>query len=239
MCGRFTMTLTFQQVAEIINIAEQIDLQPKYNIAPMQQVPVVINDIIKSGENENTPAKAQKSLKLFKWGLIPYWAKDISIGNKMINARAETIDTKPSFRHCLPKQRCLILADGFYEWKREEKRKTPYRFTLTDRKLFGFAGIWDAWNSPTGDIIHTCAIITSEPNEIMAPIHNRMPVILEQEKEEMWLNPEVKDSNILKQLLTPYPADLMNFYEVSPIVNSSRYDTPECIQPADKQVSLF
>lgn len=231
MCGRFTLTFTIEEVAEILNIKEEkikgeIDWTPRYNIAPMQQVPVVVNN----GDNR---------LKLFQWGLVPYWAKDKNIGNKMINARDETIDTKPSFKHCFQKQRCLILADGFYEWKREGKRKIPYRITLTDRSIFGFAGIWDVWKNPKGEYIHSCSIITTGPNELMSPLHDRMPVILDKENEEIWLDPSVNNIDNLKSLLIPYRAESMQAYEVPTNVNTAKYDSIECIQPVKKQVSLF
>jgi len=227
VCGRVTLTLTLQEVAEILNLEEEIDWQPRYNIAPTQQVPVVVKE-----EDEN-------HLRLFQWGLIPYWAKDPSVGNKMINARAETIDAKPSFRHCFSKQRCLILADGFYEWKREGKTRIPYRFTLSDRKLFGFAGIWDTWKSPDGREIFSCSIITTAPNALMAPLHNRMPVILEQAKERVWLDPFFTDFEYLKSFLKPYPADLMHSYQVSACVNSANHDSRACIEPVIAPASLF
>lgn len=226
MCGRFTLTLTFNEVAEILKITDEIDWKPRYNIAPMQQVPVVVNDV-------------EKHLKLLQWGLVPFWAKDTSIGNKMINARAETVDTKPSYRQSFQTQRCLILADGFYEWKREGKSKIPYRFTLKDRTLFGFAGIWDSWMSSDGKTINSCSIITTEANELMTTIHDRMPVILDKEKEEMWLDPTLHDTGLLKSLLIPYNANRMNYYEVSTKVNSSKLDSIECIQPVNKQASMF
>lgn len=226
MCGRFTLTLTFQEVAEILKITDEIDWKPRYNIAPSQQVPVLVNE-------------GERQLKLFQWGLVPFWAKDPAIGNKMINARAETIDTKPSFRHSFQKQRCLILADGFYEWKREGKNKIPYRFTLADRNLFGFAGIWDSWTSSEGATINSCSIITTEANELMTPIHDRMPVILNKEKEEVWLDPSLKDSILLKSLLIPYNANQMNYYEVSAKVNSPKYDSIDFIKPVNKQAAIF
>ncbi len=229
MCGRFTMTLTLQEVAEIIKITEEIDMNPRYNIAPIQDVPVIVN------EEQN----GQKHLKMFQWGLIPYWSKDPAIGNKMINARAETIDTKTSFKHCFQRQRCLILADGFYEWKREGKSKIPYRFMLDDRRLFGFAGIWDTWKSPDGQAINTCSIITTSPNQLMSSFHDRMPVILEQDKEETWLDPSRNDTEYLKALLVPYPTELMKAYRVSSFVNSPKYDTIECIQPINEPAKLF
>ncbi len=226
MCGRFTLTLSSKEVAEILNITEEMEWNPHYNIAPTQPVPVLINN-------------GQKRLNLLQWGLIPFWAKDAAMGSKMINARAETIDTKPSFKHCFQKQRCLILADGFYEWKREGKSKIPYRITIPNRKAFGFAGIWDSWKSPDGDIKQTCSIITTAPNELMSTIHDRMPVILEQEMETIWLDHDITDSMRLKSLLIPYPSKMMYAYQVSTAVNSAKYDDIGCIQSVNEQDYLF
>ncbi|AFV02193.1 MULTISPECIES: SOS response-associated peptidase [unclassified Dehalobacter] len=226
MCGRFTLTLTFQEVAEILKITDEIDWKPRYNIAPMQPILAMTND----GMNH---------VKLFQWGLVPFWAKDPSSGSKMINARAETVDTKPSFKNSFQTKRCLVLADGFYEWKREGKSKIPYRFTLKDRNVFGFAGIWDSWTSLDGKTIDSCSIITTEANALMASIHDRMPVILDKEKEEIWLDPTLSDPILLKSLLIPYNAKQMNHYEVSPKVDSPKYDLNECIQPINKQAVLF
>lgn len=225
MCGRFTLTLTKEEINEIVKITELIDWKSRYNIAPMEAVPAIIND-------------GQRQLKLFQWGLVPYWAKDKSIGNKLINARMETIETKPSFKHSFVSKRCLILADGFYEWKKEGTTKRPYLFTLTDRKLFSFAGIWDAWKNPEGKVLQSCTIITTAANELMKPIHERMPVILEKESEEAWLDSSIKDPLKLKSLLAPYPTMKMKYYEVSTKVNSSKIDNIECIQPLEKG-SLF
>ncbi|UWG95408.1 SOS response-associated peptidase [Dehalobacter sp. DCM] len=226
MCGRITFTLTRDELAEIYKITDEMDWQPRYNIAPSQPVPVMVN------------TEAQQ-LKFFRWGLVPSWAKDPQSGYKMINARAETIDTKPSFKHCFREQRCLVLADGFYEWKREGKRKTPYLFKVRDRKFFAFAGIWDSWKSPAGTVLYTCSIITTGPNEQMAPIHDRMPVILDKENERIWLNPELNDTEKLKQLLVPYPAVRMEAYQVSDYVNSVKHDSIACIQPVPGQTALF
>jgi putative SOS response-associated peptidase YedK len=226
MCGRFTLTFSSQEVAEILNIVEEIDSKPRYNIAPMQEVPVVINE-------------GRSHLRLFQWGLVPFWAKDQTIGNKLINARAETIDIKPSFRHCFERQRCLIPADGYYEWKKEGNRKIPYRIALTDRPLFCFAGIWDTWKNPEGKIKQSCTIITTEANPLMAALHHRMPVILPQNREGAWLDPTISDYAYLKSLLTPYPDTSMNAYEVSPYVNSAKNDSVECIRPVAAQQALF
>lgn len=149
----------------------------------------------------------------------------------MINARAETVDEKPSFKHNLQRKRCLVVADGFYEWKKEGSTKRPHRITLKSNELFGFAGLWDTWNSPTGDSINSCSIITTTPNELMAEIHDRMPVILSRDSELVWLDQSVVESHFLKSLLVPYPADLMIAYEVSTLVNSPKNNGPECLVP--------
>ena len=214
MCGRFTFS-EFEGIEERFQIEPQ-NLKPNYNVAPSQDVPVILNN----GSNQ---------LALLMWGLIPFWAKDPSIGNKLINARAETIDEKPSFKHSLQRKRCLVVADGFYEWKKEGSTKRPHRITLKSNELFGFAGLWDTWKSPTGDIINSCSIITTTPNDLMAPIHNRMPVILSRDSELVWLDQNIVDSHILKNLLVPYPADLMIAYEVSTLVNSPKNNVPECL----------
>ena len=220
MCGRFTFS-EFEGIEERFQIEPQ-NLKPNYNVAPSQDVPVILNN----GSNQ---------LALLMWGLIPFWAKDPSIGNKLINARAETIDEKPSFKHSLQRKRCLVVADGFYEWKKEGSTKRPHRITLKSNELFGFAGLWDTWKSPTGDIINSCSIITTTPNDLMAPIHNRMPVILSRDSELVWLDQNIVDSHILKNLLVPYPADLMIAYEVSTLVNSPKNNGPECLVPVKEK----
>ncbi|MDR3540922.1 MAG: SOS response-associated peptidase [Desulfosporosinus sp.] len=216
MCGRFTL-IDIDEIRERFK-AEPIDLKPNYNVAPTQEVAVIITN---------------DQLAMFRWGLIPFWAKDPSIGNKLINARAETIDEKPSFKHSLQRKRCLVVADGFYEWKKEGSTKRPHRITLKSNELFGFAGLWDMWKSPTGDVINSCSIITTTPNDLMVPIHNRMPVILSRDSELVWLDQSIVDSHILKSLLVPYPADLMIAYEVSSLVNSPRNNGPECLVPVE------
>ncbi|KJR45613.1 hypothetical protein UF75_4007 [Desulfosporosinus sp. I2] len=199
----------------------EFEFGPRYNIAPSQQVPVVI---CKNGNNR---------LLMFQWGLIPYWAKDESIGNKLINARAETLEEKPCFRKSFEQKRCLVLADGFYEWKKEGRIKKPYRITLQDGRPFAFAGLWDSWLSPTGQTINSCVIITTTPNKLMEPIHNRMPVILPQDMEPLWLDAGTIPSRVVKGLLTPFPEEGMVAYEVSPLVNSPRNDGPECMVPVN------
>jgi len=214
MCGRFSF-VDFEGIEERFQI-ETPTLKPNYNVAPSQEVAVILNN----GSNH---------LAHFKWGLIPYWAKDPSIGHKLINARAETVDEKPSFKTCLQRGRCLIVADGFYEWKKEGSTKRPHRITLKDQDIFGFAGLWDTWKSPTGESVNSCTIITTTPNELMEPLHNRMPVILPRDVEQVWLDQSITDSTFLKSLLMPYPADQMIVYEVSPFVNSVKNNGPECL----------
>lgn len=218
MCGRFTL-IDIDDIRERFK-TEPIDLKPNYNVAPTQNIPVILNH----------------QLSMFRWGLIPFWAKNPSIGHKMINARAETVDEKPSFKHSLQRKRCLILADGFYEWKKEGSSKRPYRITLKNKELFGFAGLWDTWKSPAGDIVKSCTIITTRPNELMEGIHDRMPVILSRNAERVWLDQSIVDSVSLKSLLVPYPAELMVAYEVSEFVNSVKNNGPECLDPAESRL---
>lgn len=215
MCGRYSFC-KLEGLEERFNVKRStLKLYPRYNIAPTQEVPAIVNN----GENQ---------LIMPRWGLIPYWAKDMSVGSKMINARAETVDEKPSFKRSLQRRRCLVLADGFYEWKKEGRRKTPYRITLKNEEPFAFAGLWDSWMSPEGEVINSCTIITTIPNELMEPIHNRMPVILSPDVEEIWLDQSITDSHFLKSLLKPYPSEFMKAYEVSTLVNSPKNDLPEC-----------
>jgi putative SOS response-associated peptidase YedK len=195
-------------------------LQPRYNIAPSQNHPVVIIN------------QDQRELTMMRWGLIPPWAKDISIGYRMINARAETVAEKASFKKPFKDKRCLVLADGFYEWKKTDKKnKIPYYFMLKSKQPFAFAGLWEQWKNPEGEKILSFTIITTKANELMEPIHDRMPVILKENVETQWLDPENKDTDKLLSLLQPYPGGLMLAYRVSPIVNAPKNDTPECIEP--------
>ena len=222
MCGRFTLTATFEEIIDRFDIAaflEEENYAPSYNIAPSQAVLAVIND-----------GKSNR-MGFLKWGLVPPWAKDSAIGHKMINARAETLSEKPSFRTAFKKKRCLVIADSFYEWKRhEDKSKTPMRIKLKSADLFAMAGIWEAWKSPEGKTLYTCSVITTGPNELMKDIHDRMPVILKPEDEKTWLNPSLADTNDLNKLLIPYDENLMETYEVSSLVNSPRNNTVELIQ---------
>jgi len=168
------------------------------------------------------------------WGLIPSWAKDPSIGNRMINARSETLAEKPSFKAAYKRRRCLVLADGFYEWRKNpDKSKTPMYVQLESRDPFAFAGLWESWHSPDGDHVLSCTIITTQPNDFVRKIHNRMPVILPRRAYEQWLDPDEQKPDRLQPLLAPYPAEEMTAYPVSTTVNNPRNETPECIEPVE------
>lgn len=228
MCGRFTRIVPLELIVTRFTISNQVsekDYKSSYNIAPGQNINAIIND------------GRRNRFGRLRWGLVPSWAKDPKIGNKLINARAETIADKPSFRDALLKRRCLIPADSFYEWKHNDenkKMKTPIRFQLKSGELFALAGIWESWTAPDGHKIFSCAIITTEANELMAPIHNRMPVILRKEDEKFWLDPSNHDREALSQLLTPYPSENMNAYQVSEDVNSVKNDGPNLIKKAGR-----
>ncbi len=221
MCGRFTLTLTGEQLSLAFPwLGVSADLKPRYNIAPSQMVPVV-------------PNREQLQLEQFRWGLIPFWAKDPAIGNRMINARAETLAEKPSFRTAFSRRRCLVLADGFYEWQSVpgQRGKTPFYIRLASDQPFGFAGLWDSWRSPDGSRLDSCAIVTTRPNELLAPIHNRMPVILHPDDYRRWLDPAEVHPSTLQPLLQPYPASEMIAFPVSTVVNDPRNDVQECTIP--------
>ncbi len=221
MCGRFTLSVDPDDLREAFpQFTLQDDLPPRYNIAPSQPVAVV-------------PNNGQNRIEFFRWGLIPSWAKDPKIGNRMINARAESLVEKPAFRAAYKRRRCLVLADGFYEWRQEpgRKTKTPMYIRLNSGKPFAFAGLWEAWRAPDESTILSCTIITTDSNELIAPIHDRMPVILAPEAYELWLNPEEQSPDRLTGLLKPYPASEMMAYPVSRLVNDPASDVPECIIP--------
>jgi putative SOS response-associated peptidase YedK len=222
MCGRFTLTATVEQLIDRFDIEyflEQEDFQPSYNIAPSQSVLAVINN------------GRHNKMGFLRWGLIPPFAKDMSIGHKMINARSETLLEKPSFRTAYKKKRCLIIADSFYEWKRlDDKKKIPMRIKLKSEELFAMAGLWENWKSPEGKSIFSCTVITTSPNNLVGDIHDRMPVILRPEDEKIWLDPSINDTDRLEKLMVPLDEDLMEVYEVSSLVNSPKNNSIELIQ---------
>ena len=218
MCGRYTyFPSEFSDLRLTWNVDEVFDLKPRYNIAPTQEAPVIVQ------------AKEKRTLELFRWGLIPWWAKDPAIGNSMINARAETLAEKPAFKNLLGMRRCLVLADGFYEWRKEGKGKVPMRFRLKSGELFAFAGLWDAWKQPDGSLLRTYTIVTTEPNDVLRPIHNRMPAMLNNDDAQKWLAVDDEIAHALT-LLKPYPPQMMEGYDVSPLVNNPRNDLPECVR---------
>jgi len=216
MCGRYGQTNTDKEkIKKRFRLKEiNFDLVPRYNIAPGQDVPIILNE-------------TKQELTMARWGLIPFWAKEEKIGYKMINARAETITEKPSYRSAIKKKRCLILADGFYEWKKTNGTKQPYRIYMKDEELFAFAGIWDYWAKDDKHII-SCSIITTNPNKLLKPIHDRMPVILPKEKEEAWLSDISIDDAVA--LLKPHDDKSMCAIEISTLVNSPKNNTAEVLK---------
>ncbi len=204
MCGRYSTGST-----DITTLTERFDAQqmteeyvPNHNIKPTQDAPTVV-------EREGT-----RELLLMHWGLVPFWAKDPKIGYKMFNARAETVAEKPSFKSSFKRKRCLVPSIGFYEWKQEGRGKVPYLFTVGDSELFGFAGLYDAWKTPNGEVLYTYTIITTTANDLVAEVHDRMPVILPRDQEQLWIDATVEDPYFLQSLLEPYPADLMEMTRI-------------------------
>jgi putative SOS response-associated peptidase YedK len=232
MCGRFTLRTSPQEVAEVFELPEPVQLTFRYNIAPTQTIAAV-----------RQTEEGVRELAMLRWGLVPSWAKDPSIGSSLCNARADGIATKPAFRSGFKRRRCLIPADGFYEWQKRQdtpKQKQPYYITV-EEGLFAFAGLWELWKGPDGPL-ESCTLITTGANELMAPIHDRMPVILPRALWAMWLDPSVQEPAALNEFLQPYPAERMRATPVSTLVNSSRNEHPDCIRPVEKpsrQQELF
>lgn len=220
MCGRFVRSSSAAAIAKVFGVAESDIPASSYNIAPTQSVAAIWRSDL------------GLQLQSLRWGLIPSWAKDPAIGSKLINARAETVAEKPSFRSAFRQRRCLIVADGFYEWQQvsSSRQKQPYFIGLQDEGLFAFAGLYEHWHSPEGEIAHTCTIITTTANELVEPIHERMPVILSPQNYDLWLDSSSKVDR-LQDLLAPYPAAAMQVYPVSRSVNSPKNNSPECKQP--------
>lgn len=218
MCGRFTLKTDIDTIAQLFSVKPSLEVTPRYNIAPTQQVVTILRN-------------GTSHLEYLHWGLIPSWAKDEAIGNKMINARAETLAEKPSFKRLLRSKRCLVIADGFYEWRQESgtKTKTPIYITLKNGNPFAFAGLWDLWHSPDSQQIRSCTLVTTQPNELMASIHNRMPVILSSHAHEQWLDTTLHDEHALSSLLVPYPAEEMAARAVSRLVNDPRREGAELL----------
>jgi putative SOS response-associated peptidase YedK len=233
MCGRYRLSRRKQIIEEHFDTADwQDDWSPRYNIAPTQPVPVI----------RQHPKEPIRQLSLMKWGLIPKWAKDPSIATGTINAKSETAATKPAFRDPLKFRRCLIPADGFYEWKRTGASKQPYCFEVNGGELFAFAGLWEGWKNAEGQWIKTCSILTTTPNAVTSAIHDRMPVILNRDSYDLWLDPGMQDVAAISELLKPYDARVMRCYPVSTRLNHVENDDEDCsrrIEVAQTQNSLF
>lgn len=225
MCGRYSLTKTPKDELGRVGITDAPDVPAKYNIAPGQHIPAVLNE---------PEFNERRALRALEWGLLPHWTKDLKAARRSINARAETIDEKPTFRGAARHHRCLIPADGFYEWaKRGNGTKQPFYFRMKDSRIFFFAGIWESWDGPNGEAVDSCAILTTTPNEVTRAIHNRMPVILEGDDATTWLDPSIQTVAPLKTLFRPYPDGEMIAYAVSPYVNSPRNDGEQCTARLD------
>jgi len=225
MCGRITVRTSTEDLLREFNLSvvEPLTWRPRYNLAPTQPVPVVAN----TGE---------RLLEVYRWGLVPSWAKDVAMGSKLINARADTLTEKPSFRSAFKKRRCLLLVDGFYEWRTvfegPATAKAPFHIHRKDGRPFAIAGLWEEWQGPNGEPpLRTCALVTTEANALMRPLHDRMPVLLPQDAQALWLTPGEVKAETLTPLLVPYALDDLEAVEVSRLVNSPRNDRPECLTP--------
>ena len=234
MCGRYTLSNpqgSFSETPEIDArfLAEFVEtgwVEPRYNIAPTQDVPVITNE-------------GARLIERMRWGLVPHWTKELAAGKPLINARGETVAEKPSFRTPFKRHRCLVPASGFYEWQRKGSKKVPYFIQLSDERQMCFAGLWDTWDAEDGTVLHSFTIITTFANELVKPIHDRMPVILREEDEAEWLNVDQHEPKRLKPLLVPYPEEEMEAHTVSPLVNSVAHDSEDCLVHAPEQGDLF
>ncbi|HKF72523.1 MAG TPA: SOS response-associated peptidase [Stellaceae bacterium] len=223
MCGRFVLKAPFSELVRLYNVTNNLNLEPRYNIPPTEDVPVV-----RSRDGKRT-------LDMLRWGLVPWWAKDIKVSFSNINAKAETVAEKPAFRDAFKEHRCIIPADGFYEWKKlDAKAKQPYAIVMKDRSVFGFAGLWERWkNRASGETVQSCAIVTTTPNEVSAPIHDRMPAILAPENYARWLGEEPTEPCQLFAMLKPYPAEAMEAYPVSTRVGNVKNTEAALFEPLE------
>jgi putative SOS response-associated peptidase YedK len=224
MCGRYRLSRRKQIIEEHFDsVSGEEDWTPRYNVAPTQPVPVI----------RQHPKEPRRELSLVRWGLIPWWAKDPSGAARMINARSETAATLPAFRDAFKARRCIVPADGFYEWKRTGKTKQAYCFEVNDGALFAFAGLWDRWKDSAGESVETCSILTTTPNAVTAAVHDRMPVILDPDSYDLWLDPGFADVTGASGLLKPYDALRMRSYPVSTRINNATNDDAECAKPVE------
>jgi len=242
MCGRFTLATPASEWAALFRLEDVPDVEPRFNIAPTQDVAVVRAP---AGLREHpglhlAPAGSPvpREALTMRWGLVPRWAREIGSGQPLINARSETVSEKPSFRDSYRERRCLVVADGFYEWQSAGRRKQPYWIGFADRRPFAFAGLWDRWNAPEGDSVDSCVILTTEANEALQPLHDRMPVIVKPEDFDLWMDPDTIPWE-LEPLLRPYPEDDMTFHPVTTRVNYVANDDPSCVEPMRTQTELF
>lgn len=224
MCGRYRLSRRKQILEEHFDsVSGEEDWTPRYNIAPTQPVPII----------RQHPKEPVRRVSLVRWGLIPSWSKDSSASAKMINARSETAATLPAFRDAMKSRRCIIPADGFYEWVRTAKAKQPYCFEVDDGELFAFAGLWDRWKDPSGNWVKTCSILTTTPNAVTSAVHDRMPVILDPDSYDLWLDPGMRDVGVASELLKPCDAQLMRCYPVSTRINRVANDDEGCSAPVE------
>ena len=221
MCNRYRLTYAKPYLAERFGAVGEIEERPRYNIAPTRQVVTVRKE----------EGKKTRKFTTMRWGLIPSWAKDMSIGTQTLNARSETVTTKPAFRDPIRRRRCLIPSNGFYEWQKMGSVKQPYYFEVGEGELFALAGLWDQWETPEGQIIESCSILTTAANSPVADLHDRMPVIVPPDKYDVWLDPDVNDFNVIRDILRPYDANLMRRYPVSTKLNNSKIDGAESASP--------
>jgi putative SOS response-associated peptidase YedK len=223
MCGRFTLSTPADRLAKFFRLDSFPELLPRYNVAPSQPIPVV-------------RLHPGRELALLRWGLVPSWAKDPKAG--VANARSETVAEKPTFRGAFRERRCLVPADGFYEWKPAGKHKQPFAIRMRDGEPFAFAGLWEEWVSPDGEVLQTTAVLTTDANAVVRPVHDRMPVIVPPEGFDAWLDPAT-DASLLRDLLRPYPAETMTAFPVSTWVSNPKHEGPRCLEPAEEQPGLF
>jgi putative SOS response-associated peptidase YedK len=224
MCGRYRLSRRKQIIEEHFDaISGEEDWSPRYNIAPTQPVPVI----------RQHPKESVRQLSLMKWGLIPHWAKAPSIASSTINAKSETAASKPAFRDPLKFRRCLIPADGFYEWARTANGKQPFCFEVSEGELFAFAGLWDGWKDPSGNWVKTCSVLTTIPNAVTSAVHDRMPVILDPDSYDLWLDPGMQNVAAISELLKPYDARLMRSYPISSRINHVANDDEDCSRPVE------
>ena len=226
MCGRITLATPAEDIAEYFQLTDWLPLEPRYNIAPTQAVAVI----------RHNPMQNHRELAMLRWGLIPKWAEDLSIGSRLINARSETVSQKPAFHEAFKQRRCLVIADGFYEWKRSPG-KQAYWIHVKDSKLFAMAGLWERKDVANAEPIESFTVLTTEANELLAPLHDRMPVILEPEDYDVWLDPHTKPEG-LKALLKSYPAAAMTMTPVSSRVNDPKNEGAECLEPAAENTEV-